>query len=134
MYRGIFELAIVKDEHPSRHNLDPPGSAESISLEIRRKRLLELKGQALAHNANAVHGVHQCFGVGLQDVAFDHFDHRSQTSLPVRIPDMARCHSREAAPRSNREFVGALKELIGFPMEEDRRNERSEFDGLIRAV
>ncbi len=68
------ELAIVEGEHASWHDLMRP-ARRFISLEVRRKSLLELKCQAFSHNANAVHGVHQRLGVGFQDVAMGDFNH-----------------------------------------------------------
>ena len=60
----IEEPPIVENEHAARLHL-PGVAGRLIGFEVCRKCLFELKGNAFAHEPDAVHGVHQRLGIGL---------------------------------------------------------------------
>ena len=72
----------LEHEHLARLHLLPRAGG-LISLEVRRKVILELKRDAAAHDADAVDRIDQRFRVGPQDVSGREFDHRH---LPSVVP------------------------------------------------
>jgi hypothetical protein len=75
---GGRELAGLDDQHPTRLHLVALARL-LIDAEVLGVRALELGGDTSTHDADAVHGVHQRLGVGLQDVASGNLDHRSRS-------------------------------------------------------
>ena len=65
----IQHVPAFKDIHPPNDHLARmAGSA--VGREHVRVFLLELQGDAFAHDAFGVHGVHQGFNIGFQQIAF----------------------------------------------------------------
>ena len=71
----IEEPPIVENEHATGHHLSCL-TGRLIGFEVFRKCLFELKRYAFAHEPDAVHGVHQRLGVGLQHISFCKLNHR----------------------------------------------------------
>ena len=74
------QAAVIEDMHASRNNFTGP-TCFLVCFEILGERLLELQRDAAAHDANRVHGVHQCLNRRGQQIALGQFRHNSKIAL-----------------------------------------------------
>lgn len=65
---GPHELTVVESEHLAQRNLIP-FACSLVGLELGRERVLELQGDALAHDPDRVHGVDERVRLRFKEVA-----------------------------------------------------------------
>ena len=112
--------------------VQPQYSTERLRRDLERSNVGRAAVYQLTEPRGAVHT--HSFGSPRTPEARDRGTPVSATFLRLLHDEWNVSDTGPLALHSRLGFVGALEKFIRLPLEEDRRNERTKFDGLVGAV